>query len=241
MNDNIQRQLNAYDRLGGTHKLFPTYPEYFLQKIRKHIRVSEGDFLDFGCGQGAWGNMLAKNCSRVVGLDLSIENLAAGKEAIEHMHFVRGDALRLPFRDCSFDFVFSGYTLHHLPDQRKALDEVFRVLRPRGTFYCLEPSGWNMLSRFRISGTKLFLRFFGHAWLLKHHPLGLGFITEDERLLSPRKTRLMVKDAGFSEVSYITCSALPSIFVNRHPYLSKFDRLLEKFLLGASFITSARK
>src|SRR5215213_4349555 len=43
------------------------------------------------------------------------------------------DGERLPFRDESFDVVYSNGVLHHTPDTAGAIREVYRVLRPGGT------------------------------------------------------------------------------------------------------------
>ena len=45
---------------------------------------------------------------------------------------VHADATDLPFEDESFDFVICVHVLEHVPDDRKALREFFRVLRPGG-------------------------------------------------------------------------------------------------------------
>jgi SAM-dependent methyltransferase len=45
---------------------------------------------------------------------------------------VHADATDLPFEDASFDFVICVHVLEHIPEDRKALSEFFRVLRPGG-------------------------------------------------------------------------------------------------------------
>lgn len=48
---------------------------------------------------------------------------------------IRADGLDLPFRDDCFDLVLSQAVLEHVVDPQRYVDEVFRVLRPGGTFY----------------------------------------------------------------------------------------------------------
>jgi SAM-dependent methyltransferase len=45
---------------------------------------------------------------------------------------VQGDATRMEFADCSFDFVYSFDVFEHLPDPARVLGEIARVLRPGG-------------------------------------------------------------------------------------------------------------
>ena len=52
---------------------------------------------------------------------------------------VRGDALRLPFGDGSFDRVIASEVLEHIPDDRTAMSELARVLRPGGTMAVTVP------------------------------------------------------------------------------------------------------
>lgn len=44
--------------------------------------------------------------------------------------WIEGDALNLPFTDCFFDAVTCGYGLRNVIDKQKAMEEMFRVLKP---------------------------------------------------------------------------------------------------------------
>ena len=46
------------------------------------------------------------------------------------IEWVEGDALNLPYEDNSFDLVTSGYMLRNVTDIQKAVDEMYRVLKP---------------------------------------------------------------------------------------------------------------
>jgi SAM-dependent methyltransferase len=50
-----------------------------------------------------------------------------------------GDALDLPFPDASFDRVIAAEVLEHIPDDRRAIAELARVLRPGGTMAVTVP------------------------------------------------------------------------------------------------------
>lgn len=46
---------------------------------------------------------------------------------------VKADICNLPFEDNSFDFILCNHVLEHIPDDRQAMSELFRILKPGGT------------------------------------------------------------------------------------------------------------
>jgi SAM-dependent methyltransferase len=90
------------------------------------------NILDAGCGTG--GNALfLQRYGRVAGVDLAPEALEYGGPRLPGV-LARGSVLELPFATGSFDLVTSFEVLYHraVPDERPALAEVRRVLRPGG-------------------------------------------------------------------------------------------------------------
>ncbi|MFI0407913.1 class I SAM-dependent methyltransferase [Actinomadura sp. 3N508] len=84
--------------------------------------------LDIGCGEGALSDALPDPPPfRLVGLDASAALLRAHPAPR-----VRADALRLPFRDGTFDAAVAVNMLYHLDDPGLALREARRVLAPGG-------------------------------------------------------------------------------------------------------------
>jgi len=48
---------------------------------------------------------------------------------------IYADGLNLPMQDDSFDLILSQAVLEHVPDPQRAVDELYRVLKPNGTMY----------------------------------------------------------------------------------------------------------
>lgn len=96
--------------------------------------VNTNVILEIGCGSGA---LLKRISSRVrFGLEPSEELLKTSSGFLG----VIGNATRLPFRDHAFDLSLFKHSLHHIPDQRLAVHEAFRVTRPGGIVAMIEPN-----------------------------------------------------------------------------------------------------
>jgi len=93
--------------------------------------------LDVGCGTGALACVaLEKGAAGVVCGDIAALMLMKAKQKAvavnEAYTFCQLDADGLPYRDDSFDAVISGMTFGTLPNQKLALDEMVRVVKPGG-------------------------------------------------------------------------------------------------------------
>jgi arsenite methyltransferase len=102
---------------------------------RRHI-------LDIGCGSGMPSSIyldtkLWTGDTMWVGVDISAA-IDVAHERLGHItntHFVQADALQLPFREGSFDTIFSEGVFHHTPSTRQALLSAARLLEPGGEFH----------------------------------------------------------------------------------------------------------
>jgi SAM-dependent methyltransferase len=98
--------------------------------------------LDLACGSGPYALAWAERGAAVVGLDFDRALLAVGRERWCRAHpdggglpeprWTAGDATVLPFTDAVFDVVFCNSLLEHVPEWRRVLAEMGRVLRPGG-------------------------------------------------------------------------------------------------------------
>lgn len=91
--------------------------------------------LDVACGTGDLCRDLERAGLAAVGIDFSTGMLRAARTDAP---LVRGDALRAPFADATFDGVTCGFALRNFAALAPVLDEMARVLRPGGRFALLE-------------------------------------------------------------------------------------------------------
>lgn len=132
----FDRQAAYYDERNtvGVSK-FPkmSYP-FVLEEVR---RFRPEHLLDLGCGTGEMLHLLRQENqeAELEGVDLSCNMIARAREKkISGASFTAGDAENLPYAAGDFDMVCCVQSFHHYPDPKKALEEVYRVLRPGGVF-----------------------------------------------------------------------------------------------------------
>lgn len=107
---------------------------------RFHAALGEagrGKLLDVACGPGVVTAALAPHAMSVVAFDATEQMLEkakarCAKAGLSNVDFRSGDAENLPFADAQFDGVVTRLAIHHFAEPQRALDEMFRVLRPGG-------------------------------------------------------------------------------------------------------------
>jgi SAM-dependent methyltransferase len=127
----------------GTREFFDEierhrYSEYapWMPSLMGFERFSNARLLEIGCGMGTDLLQFSRGGARCVGIDLTPRSI----EITQHRFklygadgvFMISDGEHLPFRNESFDVVYSNGVLHHTPDTEGAIREVHRVLRRGG-------------------------------------------------------------------------------------------------------------
>ena len=127
---------------------------YWKRRVVRFARPQPGQrALDLCCGTGDLALALARRGARVAALDFSEQMLDAAQvresrvlsqtqgetpHASPALCFVRGDALRIPFADNSFNIVTVGYGLRNLASWETGLREMQRVAAPGGRLVVLD-------------------------------------------------------------------------------------------------------
>jgi len=113
--------------------------------VSQIIVGSANRVLDLGCGNGYALSELRKmftDTGNWIGVDFTQEFVdIANKRNLNKCEFLQGDATNLEFKDNHFDFIYTERCLINImswEDQKKALDEIHRVLKPGGKFLMIE-------------------------------------------------------------------------------------------------------
>ena len=105
------------------------------------------NILDIATGTGDLAISLAKtNARQITALDISKGMLEIGKKKVTEnkldttITMVLGDGEKLPFKNTTFDAVTVAFGVRNFEDLEQGLTEIYRVLKPTGTFVVLETS-----------------------------------------------------------------------------------------------------
>ena len=187
----------------------------YIIKYCNHLQHKIG--LDIGCGQGTYLDYLYKFSIKMVGIDISFNNI---KNTLSHNRYgLNCDGAQLPFKNDLFDFCFSINVLHHLPSQALQddfLNEMIRVVKPKGKIFIFDLSLVNPL----------------FAFYLKHVFPRIRSIDEGDELFVKEKriVKKAKKKADLIKIDYY--SFIPDIITQPLlNYLIKIEHMIEKTFL----------
>jgi len=153
--------------------------------------VKDGKVLEIGCGSGYGARLINKyfKPKEIYGIDLDEKMIALTKKnKLPNVSFEVGNVTKLDFKDRSLDVVFIFVVLHHVVNWKKALDEIYRVLKKGGQFFIEDGS----FETFSTPIGRLIKTFTDHPYdsMYKRHEFfnyleKLGFKTIKKQVYKP--------------------------------------------------------
>lgn len=186
-----------------------------------------GVVLDNGCGIGLYVVRMEAAGGTVVGLEYDHEQAVEARA--RSARILRGAGEQLPFPDDAFDMVLSHEVIEHVRDDREAIREAVRVLRPGGRLilfcpnrgYPVETHGiyWRGTYRF---GNKLFVNYLPHSLRDRLAPHVRVYTTRDlEKLFAGLPVSIVRRTIIFGAYDNI---------IGRYPALGRALRAVLQFL-----------
>ena len=113
--------------------------EWHIPIVARFDSFRGKDVVEIGCGVGTDGIEFARNGANYVGVDLTPKSVELTRERFQVFgvpgRFEVANAEEgLPFPDASVDHVYSFGVIHHSPVPERIVSEIYRILRPGGTF-----------------------------------------------------------------------------------------------------------
>lgn len=183
-----------YDQLAAEYDVIYRTPagQYFMnRKIDTMLKLAAfpqgSHLLEVGCANGVYTFELARLGFQMTGLDLSPECVhAATRQAervgLSNIDFIVGDAEALAqFEDDIFDGVISFSALRYVPNPTKAIQEIYRVLRPGGMVVVDFPNRWS-------------------PWFTVLKPLLTGRTHIHDHQYTTGQVKGMLREAGFQKI-----------------------------------------
>lgn len=168
------------------------------RRIIEALELKAGDrILEIGCGNGYYLSLLNRLGLRLnlVGIDNDQMALDDAKKFIgdDRVKLINADATKLPFTNNTFDKVVMSEVLEHVQNEKKTLNEAYRVLKPEGIFalttcnidypFLWDPINWILQ---HIFGTHIESGFWAGIW------------NQHSRMYRKKDVEFLVKDAGFN-------------------------------------------
>jgi demethylmenaquinone methyltransferase/2-methoxy-6-polyprenyl-1,4-benzoquinol methylase len=174
------------------------------REVERAVGARQGmRILDLAAGTGASTAPFAKAGAATVACDFSAGMLVEGRRRHPGLTFVAGDALRLPFRDETFDVVTISFGLRNVASVEGALRELGRVARPGGRLVVLEtatPPARPMRFANRVYTGRVMPRL---ARILSSDPSSYAYLAESaaDWLTQPELAAAM-RAAGWEQVAW---------------------------------------
>lgn len=129
-----KKLAKGYESKREKNKLSSYYNKVWLKTMLDVIDRKPKNILDYGCGTCLFYQGIKKrfNNSDYTGVDISQDMLNIAKKRYGKIRLICGDCENLPIKKESFDFVIGRGILHHLPNPKKGVSEIQRVLKKDG-------------------------------------------------------------------------------------------------------------
>lgn len=132
----VQRDRGA--ELGHPSYVWRFGQQRRLGLIDRYAPLEGKKILDVGCGLGTYVERFRERSDQTYGVDIEVERVTEGGRRLPNLLAAVAEAL--PFTDNSFDVLVLHEVLEHVSDDRQAVEEAYRLLKPGGRIVIFAPN-----------------------------------------------------------------------------------------------------
>jgi ubiquinone/menaquinone biosynthesis C-methylase UbiE len=125
-------------RLGHPSYVWRRGQDRRLSLISQYVELRAKRILDIGCGLGMYVSRFRQFSDDVYGVDIDPEKISRASEWLPNLRVAPAE--RLPFDDESFDVLLLNEVIEHVDDDRRTVQEAYRVLAPGGHIIIYAPN-----------------------------------------------------------------------------------------------------
>lgn len=218
-----QRGEPSYVWRAGQERRFRMVQQWAAERL-------QGRVFEDGCGVGAYIEHFEQSGSKVIGMDIEMPRCLESRRFSEAIFCGAGESLPLPSN--SMDLVFNNEVIEHVQNDRQAISEMVRILKPGGRLIFFCPNRWYPFETHGLYwkhkyhfGNKLFINYLPRRWRDKLCPHVNVYTRGDlEKLFTDMPIRFIHRSVIFGAYDNI---------IQRHPRFGKFLRHFLQSLEGS--------
>ena len=180
----------------------------FFATLAKRYGRRGARLLEVGSGMGHLAGQLSAQFE-AYGMDLNHWAVNKSKEAVEKASLQTASAQELPFKNSAFNVVIIKHIVEHLPEPKKAIDEIGRVTEPGGILILATPNLGSLLKPWK-----------GEKWIGYQDPTHIS-------LKQPEEWLNLIEEAGFEFIRVFSDGFWDA------PYIRFVPKQIQKIFFGS--------
>lgn len=209
------KKVSDYDieRLGDTNSVNQIAIEHLHRYKFASNFIKNKIVLDIACGEGYGSNLLSKNASKVIAVDIDKETLehAKNKYSTSNIDFKHGSVTNIPLLSKSIDVIVSFETLEHILEHEKMIDEFKRVIKDDGIIIISSPNKLNYTDKVNHVNTHHLKELYESEFidLMKNNFEFFDIYYQDyinNSVIAPKDSSVIIYNGDFNQINNYTIS-----------------------------------
>jgi ubiquinone/menaquinone biosynthesis C-methylase UbiE len=150
------------ERIQKANKIIAVLNDYFKDGL-KNLKL-----IDIGSSTGIITNHLSKHFYETVGIDIDENAVKYSKKIFENsqLHFYLQDSMNIDFPDNSFDVVNCTHIYEHVPDSKRLMSEIYRILKPEGVCFLAAANRFVFMeAHYKLPLLSVILKWLAHKYI----------------------------------------------------------------------------